>query len=91
MNIRFCVLGSCPELTSPENGNVDYQTVEGSYASYTCNDGYKLSGLNYRQCISGTWTNSEPTCVIVGEYECCKTLIAVGFCTLMNVFLISGL
>ena len=52
----------CPNLDDLENGNVDYQTQEGSTATYTCDSGYQLTGDSTRICQSdGTWSSSAPT------------------------------
>lgn len=66
-NYMFLFPTGCPELTAPENGQVEYTTEEGDFASYTCETGYILQGQNARQCVSGSWTNNEPTCQIIGE------------------------
>ena len=54
----------CPRLQAPQNGNVKLlSTSPGSFAKYTCNSGYGLSGNTYRKCLStGQWTGRTPTC-----------------------------
>ena len=54
----------CPRLQAPQNGNVKFvSTSPGSFAKYTCNSGYGLSGNTYRKCLStGQWTGRTPTC-----------------------------
>ena len=53
----------CP-LTGPLNGEVTFDgTSVGSSATYTCNDGFILSGNQRRQCLrTGNWTGSDPIC-----------------------------
>ena len=64
-----CASASCsPDLTAPANGSVDRTTgTTGDVASYTCNQGYTLSGNATRSCeADGTWTGTAPTCTAVG-------------------------
>ena len=54
----------CPDLTAPRYGKV---IVKGntplSKALYSCNDGYELHGLKWRQCqYDGSWSESAPVC-----------------------------
>ena len=59
----------CPDLTDPDNGNVNFNTQEGSTATYTCNTGYQLHGASSRTCQSdGTWSDSSPTCTRMHLY-----------------------
>ena len=52
------------------NGRVEYDKagVDGSYlldtvATFSCNDGYSLSGARTTSCqISGNWLHVTPTC-----------------------------
>ena len=53
---------ACTKLSDPVNGNVDISAI-GSVATYSCNDGYVLSGSDTRTCESnGEWSGSPPTC-----------------------------
>ena len=54
----------CPELGNPENGQVVVEGRKvGSTASYTCNEGYRLHGLQTRTCqFILEWSGSEPRC-----------------------------
>ncbi len=55
----------CDVLTDPANGqvNISSGTIFGSTATYSCNNGYTLSGSVSRTCgASGFWSGSEPTC-----------------------------
>ena len=53
----------CPDLTPPENGAIEFMNNVGDTATYTCDDGYDLSGESTRICLStGTWSGSEPVC-----------------------------
>ena len=51
-------------LTDPTNGQVMFMTTTyTSTADYFCNIGYKLVGVNERNCTAaGTWSGGEPTC-----------------------------
>ena len=53
-------------LSSPTNGHVNSTTTFGSVATYSCDNGYRLSGQSMTICqADGTWSGSEPTCKIV--------------------------
>ena len=61
-------LGSCPALSDPLNGAVSMET-DGSVtiATFTCNNGYRLTGDSTLTCNSnGTWNAPSPEC---GEYN----------------------
>ena len=62
----------CPTLSNPENGQVtvtNYTVV--SVATYTCNNGYTLTGAEMRMCVqNGQWTPEESTCQ-------CKLIVLV--------------
>ena len=67
-----CTPVTCPVLTIPDNGNISTtaQTF-GSYATYSCNEGYNMVGENIRICQpEGYWSASSPTC----EFVLCPTL-----------------
>ncbi|XP_072164876.1 sushi, von Willebrand factor type A, EGF and pentraxin domain-containing protein 1-like [Diadema setosum] len=63
-----CNRMSCGKLNDPENGNVqDNPRTFESEATYSCNDGYKLSGEPTRTCESDNnggvqWSGDAPTC-----------------------------
>eukprot|EP01052_Picozoa_sp_SAG31_P016687 SAG31_NODE_1114_length_9852_cov_2.761509_7_plen_823_part_00 len=51
---------SCPGLEGPAHGRVQ---VAGYTATYFCNSGYQIEGLQTRQCLpSGVWTGMAPSC-----------------------------
>ena len=58
----------CPTLSSPENGQVMVNThTVGGVATYTCNNGYTLTGASMRMCeedsgVIGQWSPEELTC-----------------------------
>lgn len=54
----------CPELESPTHGTVVMSgRTFGSRASYTCNHGFHVVGLQSRICQAyGHWSGSEPAC-----------------------------
>ena len=59
----------CPAITVPTNGNdPGCSTAWGTVCSFTCEDGYDLTGSASLTCGDGTgttgsWGGSEPTCV----------------------------
>ena len=58
----FQIAALCGSLGSPSNGQV---TVTGSAATYTCNDGFTLSGVGMVTCqlqSGGQWSDLPPTC-----------------------------
>ena len=68
----------CVSLNSPANGMVKYiggkpvnnSVLEGTNATFTCNQGYVLNGNQTLQCsevtapniFDGQWTSTEPSC-----------------------------
>lgn len=55
----------CGVLVDPANGRVTLSMGRSvtSEASYTCNEGFTLSGDTMRTCQpDGEWSGSEPTC-----------------------------
>ena len=55
----------CGPLPNPDNGQVDTSsgTTSESTATYTCDNGYNLSGSQSRTCgADGLWASSEPIC-----------------------------
>ena len=54
----------CGPLDSPDNGIVRVEgTTVGSFAKYTCNSGFKLSGSDMRTCqATGEWSGRAPVC-----------------------------
>lgn len=54
----------CPVLIAPINGDVDVPSREvDSTATYSCDDGFILSGLQTRACQSnGRWFGIPPIC-----------------------------
>ena len=59
----------CESLNNPTNGEVVINAstrVVGSVATYTCDDGFLLSGSDERECQdNGMWSGPEPLCNIV--------------------------
>ena len=55
---------SCPPLDGPDNGVIDCTgIVYGDTCSFTCDDGYELTGSDTRTCQSdGNWNGSEAEC-----------------------------
>ena len=56
----------CPALSNPENGAVSITgTGVSDTATYTCNDGYEISGSDTQTCqLNGKWSGSPPICEI---------------------------
>lgn len=55
----------CPALSNPANGVVSVIDLTfNSVATYTCNSGYVISGVQQRTCLeTGEWSGQEPTCI----------------------------
>ena len=65
----FFILLVCPTLPSPSNGMVSCSLgVDGvanseDTCSFTCNNGYELSGSDTRTCqTDGSWSGSDALC-----------------------------
>ena len=60
------IVDGCGPLPPPENGNVDASiTTIGSVATYSCNNGFLISGISQRICqTDGFWSESAPSCSI---------------------------
>ena len=59
----------CPALANPANGLVtvsDETNIEGTTATYSCFNGFDLTGNEMRTCQNvggvGVWSGSDPTC-----------------------------
>ncbi len=55
---------TCPTLTNPIHGSVNVPSnIVGITVTYTCTDGFVLTGEATRTCGSdGMWSDSAPTC-----------------------------
>ena len=55
---------NCANLSNPLNGNVVVTgTTVGATATYSCNNGFFLQGVDRRVCTTGgVWSGSAPTC-----------------------------
>jgi hypothetical protein len=66
LHLNYRVLGFplCPELPSVSNGAVSSASREpGATATYSCDQGYDLSGPRTRTCgQDGKWSGQEPSC-----------------------------
>ena len=63
----FIFAVQCSNLTNPSNGQVDTSngTLIGDTATYSCNAGYTLIGVEERYCkFDGSWSDSAPQCLM---------------------------
>ena len=58
------IIGSCVAPSSLSNGQSNYTSITvGSIVTYTCEAGYKLTGVSRQTCQSnGQWSDSQPSC-----------------------------
>lgn len=65
-NFHYLAPG-CPQLPAPLNGNVVMDPNDatiGAEVTYSCDDGYVISGQRNRVCQANkTWSATEPTCI----------------------------
>ncbi|XP_075471333.1 complement decay-accelerating factor-like isoform X2 [Ascaphus truei] len=63
----FCARRSCGSPGAIDNGYFDVPDfLLGSRAKYFCNDGFRMSRRNYRDCLAdGSWSNTVPECEAV--------------------------
>ena len=68
--IIFISITECRPFTAPDNGDIecslgdDGQPSLGDTCTFTCDNGYKLSGSVIRSCqIDGSWSDTEPVCI----------------------------
>ena len=63
----YFLFSVCESLSNPTNGGVvinDSTRVVGSIATYSCDDGFLLSGSIERECQdNGMWSGNEPLCI----------------------------
>ena len=62
---QVVIVDGCGPLPPPDNGNVDASiTTVGSVATYSCDNGFLISGDPQRNCqMDGLWSGSAPTCL----------------------------
>ena len=59
----------CPTLQTIRNGQIVYNylqrpIIEGTLATYSCNNGYQLTGVTASLCqANGMWSSSPPKCI----------------------------
>jgi len=64
--------GTCPPLTAPDNGDIDCSLgddgapTNGDTCTFTCDDGFELSGSQTQRCRvrnnRGSWRGNPATC-----------------------------
>ena len=61
---QVVIVDGCGPLPPPDNGIVDVPiTTVGSVATYSCDNGFLVSGNSQRICqMDGFWSGSAPTC-----------------------------
>ncbi len=65
MFVCYMASGVCPTRSPPVNGDVSVSThnVEG-VASFSCENGYELSGSSRCTCLAtGSWSEEVPVCI----------------------------
>ena len=60
----YCNEADCTSVTPPQNG-IFLVANDGSTVSFTCSNGYTLTGSQTIQCNGINWSNGFPTCDIV--------------------------
>lgn len=68
---QYFHFSECPILNNPPNGivSIDGGSTVGKNATYKCNYGYKLEGVESRTCQTNkTWAGEEPVCAEIGKY-----------------------
>lgn len=61
----------CGPVANIVNGAISYSsgTIYGSTVTYSCSDGYEVTGVSSRVCqSSGSWSDSQPECTILGMF-----------------------
>jgi hypothetical protein len=67
----------CEHPPLPANGNVTFNlTAFGENATYTCNNGYQISGNTIRTCDNkGNWSGQIPNCILSGMFHILHKLL----------------
>ena len=95
--IYFPIVVSCGTLANPANGQVGHTGITFEQtATYICNTGYILVGVNTRTCLATrVWSGSAPTCEGRSHnwvaYARVTQLVIIWPCLLpsWNIFLLS--
>ncbi|ELU14483.1 hypothetical protein CAPTEDRAFT_204653 [Capitella teleta] len=63
--------GDCPDPPAIGNGFIisSGPYFNNTYASYTCQNGYSMSGRAYVRCAAAVWKGNTPTCNIVSNIQ----------------------
>ena len=66
ITVTFSIVVLCPDLSAPENGDIEYDTIQHVYMSraiYNCDSGYMLEGSDTRMCQRNSeWSGTPPIC-----------------------------
>ncbi len=76
VDVDLCFLPACTKPDNPSNGRLQIQLT---YAQYTCNGGFKLIGLQKRQCVGYAWTGYAPWCAKSKSRDDNKTFLIEMF------------
>ena len=90
-NGKLCLnISECPALEPPQDGSVSITLGANAVevATYSCNKGFMIRGLETRTCNSGTWTGLAPLCLANGKYVYMSTdkIKKNVECKIVNIF-----
>ena len=94
----FISITECPPLTASDNGGIncllgdDGQPSLGDTCTFTCDNGYKLSGSVIRSCqIDESWSGTEPVCIrgmLLGYTHHTLHLLSISYKTINFIIFI---
>ena len=62
-------------------------TLEGAVATYSCNVGYTINGVDSRTCTAQGWSDKEPTCESKQVTFCTPMPVSKGYTDLTKLLL----